>query len=136
MRNGFSFIELVMVVLVIGILATLSLPKLQKRFELDLLRMEKNFLDRLWLDLEQNAEYELEFNGTDKWPYNPLTVSERVRGYTVTLQEGLPIKDNEWTFYNHQTIGPAVFFRRMNNEIVYYPYDSTDFYLGDSAYKL
>lgn len=136
MRNGFTFIELVMVVLVIGILATLSLPRLEKRFELDLLRLEKKFLDRLWEDLELYSEYELESNGVDKWPYNPLFVAGRVRGYEVNTTEGLPTKDNEWTFYNHQTIGPAVFFRRMNNEIVYYTYDSTDFYLGDSAYKL
>ena len=128
MKNGFTFIELVMVVLVIGILETLSLPRLEKRFELDLLRLEKKFLDRLWEDLESNE--------VDKWPYNPLFVVGRVRGYDVNTTEGLPTKDNEWTFYNHQNIGPAVFFRRMNNEIVYYPYDSTNFYLGDSAYKL
>ncbi len=136
MKNGFTFIELIMVVLVIGILATLSLPKIERKFELDLLRLEKKFLNNLWSDLEDYAEYELENNGVDKWPFNPLTVAGRVRGYTINLTEGLPTKDNEWTFYNHQTTGPAVFFRRMNNEIIYYPYDSTDFYLSDSSHNL
>ena len=125
-----------MVVLVIGILATLSLPKIERKFELDLLRLEKKFLNNLWSDLEDYAEYELENNGIDKWPFNPLTVAGRVRGNTINLTEGLPTKDNEWTFYNHQTTGPAVFFRRMNNEIIYYPYDSTDFYLSDSSHNL
>ena len=66
MRNGFSFIELVMVVLVIGILATLSLPRLQKRFELDLLRKEKNFLDRFTDELQKSGYFDQSKEDTKK----------------------------------------------------------------------
>ncbi len=134
--KGFTMIELVMVIVIIGILSVIQIPKMQKKLELELLQLEKKFVYKLWEDLEEYAEYELEVNGVEKYPYNPLTLVGRTRGYYVTLTEGLPLFDNEWRFSTTTLSNPAIYHRRMNNEIWYYTYDSLNFVLAEHPTKL
>ena len=134
--KGFTMIELVMVIVIIGILSVIQIPKMQKKLELELLQLEKKFVYKLWEDLEEYAEYELEVNEVEKYPYNPLTLVGRTRGYYVTLTEGLPLFDNEWRFSTTTLSNPAIYHRRMNNEIWYYTYDSLNFVLAEHPTKL
>ena len=134
--KGFTMIELVMVIVIIGILSVIQLPKMQKKLELELLQLEKKFINKLWEDLEEYAEYELEVNGVEKYPYNPLTLVGRTRGYHITLTEGLPLFDNEWKFSTSILSNPAIYHRRMNNEIWYYTYDSLNFILAEYPVNL
>ena len=134
--KGFTMIELVMVIVIIGILSVIQIPKMQKKLEIELLQLEKKFVYKLWEDLEEYAEYELEVNEVEKYPYNPLTLVGRTRGYYVTLTEGLPLFDNEWRFSTTTLSNPAIYHRRMNNEIWYYTYDSLNFVLAEYPVKL
>ena len=134
--KGFTMIELVMVIVIIGILSVIQIPKMQKKLEIELLQLEKKFVYKLWEDLEEYAEYELEVNEVEKYPYNPLTLVGRTRGYHVTLTEGLPLFDNEWRFSSSALSNPAIYHRRMNNEIWYYTYDSLNFVLAEYPVKL
>lgn len=134
--KGFTMIELVMVIVIIGILSVIQIPKMQKKLEIELLQLEKKFVYKLWEDLEEYAEYELEVNEVEKYPYNPLTLVGRTRGYYVTLTEGLPLFDNEWRFSTTTLSNPAIYHRRMNNEIWYYTYDSLNFVLAEHPTKL
>ena len=134
--KGFTMIELVMVIVIIGILSVIQIPKMQKKLEIELLQLEKKFVYKLWEDLEEYAEYELEVNEVEKYPYNPLTLVGRTRGYHVTLTEGLPLFDNEWRFSTTTLSNPAIYHRRMNNEIWYYTYDSLNFVLAEYPVKL
>lgn len=134
--KGFTMIELVMVIVIIGILSVIQIPKMQKKLEIELLQLEKKFVYKLWEDLEEYAEYELEVNEVEKYPYNPLTLVGRTRGYHVTLTEGLPLFDNEWRFSSSALSNPAIYHRRMNNEIWYYTYDSLNFVLAEHPTKL
>jgi len=134
--KGFTMIELVMVIVIIGILSVIQIPKMQKKLEIELLQLEKKFVYKLWEDLEEYAEYELEVNEVEKYPYNPLTLVGRTRGYHITLTEGLPLFDNEWRFSTTTLSNPAIYHRRMNNEIWYYTYDSLNFVLAEYPVKL
>ena len=107
--KGFTMIELVMVIVIIGILSVIQIPKMQKKLEIELLQLEKKFVYKLWEDLEEYAEYELEVNEVEKYPYNPLTLVGRTRGYHITLTEGLPLFDNEWRFSTTTLSNPAIY---------------------------
>tara|TARA_R110000824_G_scaffold87285_9_gene215295 strand:- start:3129 stop:3548 length:420 start_codon:yes stop_codon:yes gene_type:complete len=134
--RGFTMIEMVMVILLIGILAVVQLPRMERRLQLELFQIEKSFVNNLWAELEVYAKLKKKTTGTEKYPYNPLILVGRTRGYHVTLTEGLPVADNEWTFSKSTSSKPAIYHRRMNNEIWYYTYDSLNFVLAEYPLKL
>ena len=124
-------IELVVVILVIGILSAIAIPRYAERIKLEELKSEKKFTYQIWEELEVYAKQELELTGMESWPTNPLSVLGRTRGVIVTLQLGIPDEDNEWQFD-----GTKLYHRRMNNEIWYFEYNPNTFYLSEHPTKL
>ena len=131
MKNGYTMIELVVVILLIGILSAVAVPRFEKRIELEELRFEKKFTYQIWEELELYAKEQEELIGIESWPANPLSVLGRTRGVKVTLSLGIPDEDNEWQFD-----GTYLYHRRMNNEIWYFEYNSNNFYLSEHPTKL
>ena len=131
MSKGFTLIELIIVILIIGIMSQMAIPRYEKRIELEELKAEKKFTYRIWEGLEDYAKYKKETIGVEKWPTHPLSVLGRTRGVIVTQELGIPDQDNEWQFD-----GTKLYHRRMNNEIWYFVYDSTNFYLSELPIKL
>ena len=131
MNKGYTLFELVVVILLIGILSAMAIPRFEKRIELEELKAEKQFAHRLWEELELYADIQKELTDIDVWPDHPLSVLGRTRGVIVTHELGIPDEDNEWQFD-----GTKLYHRRMNNEIWYFEYNPNNFYLSELPIKL
>ena len=130
-RSGYTLFEFVVVILLIGILSAVAIPRFEKRIELTELKMEKDFTYRLWEELELHASIQREIHDEDRWPDHPLSVLGRTRNVVVTHSLGLPTQDNEWRFD-----GSKLYHRRMNNEIWYFEYNPNTFFLSEHPTKL
>ena len=129
--KGYTLFELVVVILLIGILSAVAVPRFEQRIALTELKVEKDFTYSLWEELEFHAKLQYELTGEQSWPFHPLSVLGRTRNVVVTLSLGLPTQDNEWRFD-----GTHLYHRRMNNEIWYYRYDPNTFFLSEHPTKL
>ena len=131
MNKGYTMIEMVIVILLIGILSAVAIPRFEKRIELEELRFEKKFAYQIWEELEQYAEEQLELTGMESWPVSPLSVLGRTRNVIITFPLGIPDEDNEWQFD-----GTKLYHRRKNNEVWYFTYNPDNFYLSEHPIKL
>ena len=131
MSKGYTMIELVVVIILIGILSAVAVPRFEKRIELAEIKNEKDFTYTLWEELEVYAEEQKELTGVESWPEHPLSVLGRTRNVIVTYNLGVPDEDNEWQFD-----GTKLYHRRMNNEIWYFEYNPNTFFLSEYPTKL
>jgi len=131
MNKGFTLIEMMIVILLIGIMSAVAVPRFARRIELEELRAEKKFTYQIWEELELHAEEQFESSGTESWPENPLTVLGRTRNVIVTYELGIPDEDNEWQFD-----GFNIYHRRRNNEVWYFTYDRDTFYFSEQPVQL
>ena len=129
--KGYTLVEMLIVILLIGIMSAVAIPRYQRRIELQERKVEKEFTTQIWKELELYAEEQRESTGTESWPTHPLSVLDRTRGVIVTLDLGIPDEDNEWQFD-----GTNLYHRRRNNEVWYFTYDRSTFSLSEQPVKL
>ncbi len=129
--QGYTLFEFVVVILLIGILSAVAVPRFEQRIALSELKVEKDFTYSLWEELEFYAKLQYELTGEESWPSHPLSVLGRTRNVVVTLSLGLPTLDNEWRYD-----GSKLYHRRMNNEIWYFEYNPNTFFLSERSIKL
>ena len=135
MNEGFSLVELVMVMVILGILAAVAVPKMTNVLNTAAVRAEKTVVDQIWAGCESYASDKLLSEGTESWPYNPLTTFGRTRNMKINLTLGVPDEDNEWQFSLIDAGEPAIFHQRPDDEIYYYTYDSTTFELAEEPVR-
>ena len=92
-RNGFSLVELIMVMVILGILASVAIPKMSNVIDKAELRTEQTIVNQIWAGLEEYSSNSILENGNDAWPYHPLTVFGRTRNIIITLDLCLTNED-------------------------------------------
>ena len=136
LNEGFSLVELVMVMVILGILSAVAIPKMTGVLEKATERAELAIVDNIWEGCESYASDKLLEEGTETWPYNPLTIFGRTRNLKINLELGVPDEDDEWQFSLVDGDGePAIFHKRTNDEIYFYTYDSTAFQLAEEPVR-
>ena len=84
-QNGFSLVELIMVMVILGILASVAIPKMTNVLDKAELRAEQAVVNQIWAGCESYANDRVLEDGNEAWPYHPLTIFGRTRNIKITL---------------------------------------------------
>ena len=96
-QNGFTLIELIMVMIILGVLAAVAIPRYLDTIENAEQASEDAVISNIRGALENHAIHKLLDSGRRIWPDNPFdALSEQPQTYT---QDGTwADSDQEWTF--------------------------------------
>ena len=71
-KNGFTLIELIMVMIILGILAAVAIPRYLETIEKSEVASEDAVIDRICVALENYAQHKMLTEGRRYWPENPF----------------------------------------------------------------
>ena len=101
-KNGFTLIELIMVMIILGILSAVAIPRYLETIEKSEIAAEDAVVDKLVSALENYAQHKMLTEGRRYWPENPFE-SLVTLPQTYTADGTNADTDNEWTFVNRYT---------------------------------
>jgi len=120
-QNGFTLIELIMVMIILGVLAAVAIPRYLDTIENAEEASEDAVISNIRGALENHAIHKLLDSGRRIWPDNPFdALSEQPQTYT---QDGTwADADQEWTFVDGD---PAyITHQRSDNTRFKWEYDA------------
>ena len=96
-ENGFTLIELIMVMIILGILSAVAIPRYLDTIRNAEKSAEDAVISNVGVALENYAIHQLVKNGRSIWPDNPFdALKEQPQSYT---EDGTNAdSDQEWTF--------------------------------------
>jgi len=101
-KNGFTLIELIMVMIILGILSAVAIPRYLETIEKAEIAAEDAVVDKIVSALENFAQHKMLTEGRRYWPENPFE-SLVTLPQTYTTDGTNADTDNEWTFVNRYT---------------------------------
>ena len=116
-RNGFTLIELIIVMVILGIMAAVAVPRYLDSISNAEKSAEDAVISSIRAGLTQYANNSLYETGRAEWPTNPFdALSEKPAGFTADSSDA--DVDGEWTFSNGR-----ITHQRADNSRYYWEYD-------------
>jgi len=126
-KNGFTIIELIMVMIIIGVLAAVAIPRFQDIVVESEVAVEQRVINTIYNGLETFAREKYIDNGVRSWPENPFTaLSKLPPDYDVDLFVLSQMKDRDWVFTgdgNNSSYNNKIAHLRKSDSIAVWGYD-------------
>ena len=126
-KNGFTIIELIMVMIIIGVLAAVAIPRFQDVVIESEIAVEQRVINTIYNGLETYAREKYVENGVRSWPENPFTaLSKLPPDYDVNLYVLSQMKDRDWIFTgdgNNTAYNNTIAHLRKSDSISTWTYD-------------
>jgi len=120
-QNGFTLIELIMVMVILGILAAVAIPRYMDTIQNAEKSAEDAIITNIQVALENHAIHQLLDSGRRIWPNNPF-LALKVVPQTYSDDGAWANSDNEWTFVDGE---PAyITHQRSDNTRFKWEYDA------------
>ena len=128
-KNGFTIIELIMVMIIIGGLAAVAIPRFQDVVIESEVAVEQRVINTIYNGLETYAREKYVANGVRSWPENPFTaLSKLPPDYDADLYVLSLMKDRDWIFTgdgNNTAYNNTIAHLRKSDSISTWEYDPT-----------